>query len=129
LKSGRPDGVGTQLNSFSGESFYSGGFSDGKRHGNGISVSGGGSTLWERYEGDYVNGTRSGQGTLWIEKSFKYVGGFKAGKFDGYGVYTPERVPGGTVVVQEGTWKNGKLLKPGEEYEGKGKAKKAGAKK
>lgn len=129
LQSGKPEGEGTRFFSSSGDRFYSGGMLDGKRHGKGISVSGGGSTLWERYEGDYVNGSRSGQGALWIEKSFKYVGGFKAGKFDGYGVYTPDRAPGGTVVVQEGTWKNGKLLKPGEEYADKGKAKKAGAKK
>ena len=118
LKSGRPDGVGTQ---FIGEGFYSGGFLDGKRHGKGVSVSGGGSSPWERYEGGYLNGSRSGQGVLSIEKYFKYVGGFKAGKFDGYGVYTPERLPGGTVLVKEGTWKNGKLLKPGEGDSGKSK--------
>ena len=129
LKSGRADGVGTQLNDSSGNSYYSGGFLDGKRHGRGISVSGGGATPWERYEGDYVNGSRSGQGVLWVEKSFKYVGGFKAGKFDGYGVYTPERVPGGTVVIKEGIWKAGTLLKPGEADSGNSSSKKASSKK
>ncbi len=114
LRSAKPDGVGTEFFDYAGERYYTGGFSDGKRHGKGVALTGGGSTMMERYEGEYVNGVRSGLGTLWVEKSFKYVGGFKANKFDGYGVYTPERVPGGEVVVKEGIWKDGRLLKPGE---------------
>ena len=131
LKGGKYEGVGTEFFDVAGYSFYSGGFLDNKRHGKGVSQSGGalnddrGGRLMERYEGDYVNGARTGQGTLYREMDFTYVGGFKNNLFDGEGTYTPERKPGGgEPVVQQGMWEKGKLLKPGQSPAEAGRKKK-----
>lgn len=53
------------------------------------------------YNGEWRNGVPDGQGTLSHGKS-TYVGGFKDGRFHGYGVYTKSD---GT--VQEGNWEDG----------------------
>ena len=116
IKSGLANGIGAEINSYTGQASYYGGYFEDKHHGKGRSVTGGGSTPLTIYEGDYVYGARSGQGTLTVEKNYTYVGGFKGSKFDGHGVYTPERLPGGVVAVKEGMWQDGNLLKAGEEY-------------
>ena len=64
--------------------FYSGGWKNGKRHGEGF-------YLWQNgkcYQGDWDNGKMSGKGVEYrnIREKFKYDGEFKNNKWNGTGI-------------------------------------------
>jgi hypothetical protein len=40
-------------------------------------------TLWKNYEGEFIDGTMDGFGTLTLENGEKLVGNFKEGKVNG----------------------------------------------
>ena len=58
---------------------YQGEFKDGKRHGQGTLTYSDG----EKYVGEFKDGKRHGQGTDTLKNGTKYVGEFKDGKFIG----------------------------------------------
>jgi len=105
FKQGKYEGTGTLFGSPG--SYYTGGFVGGKKQGLGVSRSTG-----SRYEGEWENDSFI-KGTEYKENQYTYTGSFKGGMFHGEGRYTPAQKPGGAEpVVQEGVWKNGKLIPP-----------------
>ena len=69
-----------------------------------------------KYEGEILNGTPNGKGTLTWSDGSKYVGEFMQGKEHGQGIYT---YPNGSKY--EGQWKAGKKNGQGTLTHGKGK--------
>jgi hypothetical protein len=41
-----------------------------------------------QYEGDFVNGKKHGEGTVWFKSSDHYVGHFESGQYHGHGEFT-----------------------------------------
>ena len=67
-------------------------------------------TSGDRYEGQFENGLRDGQGAYYFPDGDRYEGGWKAGKQHGQGIETSadgQRI--------EGVWNNGKRVVAGEE--------------
>ena len=79
---------------------YQGEWQDGKRHGIGTYIS----PNRTIYEGEWVNGSLSGQGTCTWSDGAKYVGQWKDGKYHGQGKFTITNCN-----KYEGEWKEGKL--------------------
>ncbi len=80
---------------------YEGEFKDGKRHGQGIWIRPDGA----KYKGEWVDDKPCGQGILIFTDGKKYEGGWKEGKRHGQGV---ETLPDGK--IRSGEWAVGKFI-------------------
>jgi hypothetical protein len=74
--------AGNGMESFGNGDFYTGEFSRDKFHGNGELISAGG-----RYVGEFRYGIKDGFGKMVFKNGCKYEGKWKAGRFDGKGLY------------------------------------------
>ena len=64
--------------------------------------------MWKdgkRYEGDFVNDKREGEGTFIWADGRRYIGGWRAGKQDGEGTYINQKNE-----TRRGVWKNGRKV-------------------
>jgi hypothetical protein len=59
---------------------------------------------WEKYEGEFSNNVKNGEGTLYLLNGDKFKGMFLNDQVNGKGVYTKSN---GEVI--HGTWKENKL--------------------
>ena len=100
---GKMEGVGTSV--YKNGSKYNGQWKNGLREGKGILT---GST-GEVYDGEWKNDELNGEGT-WVSGSgiYKYVGGFRNGKWDGKGVLKDG------ANTYDGEWKRGDQSGKGE---------------
>mgnify|MGYP002174141199 CR=1 FL=1 len=80
---------------------------------------------YERYEGDYWNGYRSGNGVQIFRDGSVYKGMFSDNHFEGYGSFESDPESEEPIAVYNGNWskskKNGMgkiMLKDGETYVG-----------
>ncbi|NBO04299.1 MAG: TonB family protein [Betaproteobacteria bacterium] len=74
-----------------------------------------------QYEGEFLDGKYSGNGTIVFQDGSKYVGQFKAGRFDGRGTRV---FADGTVFA--GDWENGVRSGTGAEYKADGSVLRSG---
>ncbi|XP_078354008.1 radial spoke head 1 homolog isoform X2 [Oculina patagonica] len=102
---------------------YQGEYQNGKRHGMGKYTFVKGRA---RYEGEYVEDLRSGQGIFWYPDGSVYEGAWATGERNGYGVYTyingdiykgewkDGRRHGHGEYIYKGNWSNGKFEDEGK---------------